>query len=451
MSTEARKRKQPCSWLSPASRWLALPMFAIVVSLAASPPTQAAIPCAPGAPIFNLTTDKGYISTPDGNSVYMWSYRRTATGSNFQVPSPVLCVTQGQTVTINLTNPASTGLLTGGLPEATSLVFPGQLNVQTFGGKPGLFANEIGPGPGTVTYRFVANEPGTYLYESGTNPHKQVHMGLYGALIVRPSAAANRAYTDPDTVFDVNQEYLMLIHEIDPELHQAVETDQPYDVTVMHDRYWTINGRSFPDTILPSAPNAPTLPDQPYSALVTVDEVPCAVPGSGFGCTPATGTANRPALIRYANAGLVNHPFHPHGNHLRVIARDGRLLGGPGGAGIPAIGAMEAFTKTIGSGQTYDLLVRWVDEQEFDPALNQIPVTIPDLQNLKFKDDVTWYSGSPYLGFKDDLPPTTTSFNDCGELYYPWHSHALNEFQNFDEGFGGLATLFRVEPTGGCP
>jgi len=450
MSKEASKWKGLGSWLSPASRWLALPAFAIAAALAAPPPAKAAIPCTPpGLTTFNLTTDKGYISTPDGNSVYMWSYRRTTLGSNFQIPSPVLCVTQGQTVTINLTNPASTGLLSSGLPEATSLVFPGQTNVQTFGGKPGLFANEIGPGPGTVTYRFVASQPGTYLYESGTNPHKQVHMGLYGVLIVRPSAAANRAYTDPDTVFDASQEYLVLIHEIDPELHQAVEQGETYDATIMHDRYWTINGRSFPDTILPN--NAITLPDQPYSALVTVDEVPCAVPGSGLGCTPATGTANRPALIRYANAGMVNHPFHPHGNHLRVIARDGRLLGGAGGTGIPAVAAMEAFTKTIGSGQTYDLLVRWVNEQEFDPTLNQVPVTIPDLQNLKFKDDVTWYSGSPYLGVQDDLPPTTTSFNECGELYYPWHSHALNEFQNFDEGFGGLATLFRVDPTGGCP
>ena len=38
------------------------------------------------------------------------------------------------------------------------------------------------------------------------------------------------------------------------------------------------------------------------------------------------------------------------------------------------------------------------------------------------------------------------SFNRCGEYYYPWHSHALNEFQNFNEGFGGLATLLRVDP-----
>ena len=68
---------------------------------------------------FNLVADTGYIETPDGNSVFMWSYadadRRDA--RHFQSPGPVLCVTQGQTVVVNLTN---------NLPEATSIVFPGQ-------------------------------------------------------------------------------------------------------------------------------------------------------------------------------------------------------------------------------------------------------------------------------------------------------------------------------------
>ncbi len=38
-----------------------------------------------------------------------------------------------------------------------------------------------------MTYSFVASKPGTYIYESGTNPEKQVRMGLFGALIVRPT------------------------------------------------------------------------------------------------------------------------------------------------------------------------------------------------------------------------------------------------------------------------
>ena len=58
----------------------------------------------------------------------------------------------------------------------------------------------------------------------------------------------------------------MLLSELDPALHQAVEFGQPYDVTQLHPRYWLINGRSFPDTIAPN--NAAWLPAQPYSALL---------------------------------------------------------------------------------------------------------------------------------------------------------------------------------------
>jgi FtsP/CotA-like multicopper oxidase with cupredoxin domain len=374
----------------------------------------------PTTPEYDLQATEGYIYTPDGNSLYMWSY--ALDGDGFQFPGPVLCVDEGDTVTVNLTNNLP------GSSDYASIVFPGQTGVSHNDGTPGLFTGEADPG-GTVEYTFTAEEPGTYLYESGTEPHKQIEMGLYGALIVRPSLGAAFAYNDPDSEFDPDREYLLLISEIDPDLHAAVEDGLAFDITTRHTRYWFVNGRSFPDSIADN--NAPWLPNQPYGALVVVtpDEAP-------------------PALIRYANAGMDNHPFHPHGNHLRTIARDGRLLRGPGDEDA----SMENFTKTIGAGQTYDLLFGWSNLEDWAPTPSsaQIPVGVPGLQNLVFKDDYTWYGGSPYLGYQDDLPVGTTTNNECGEFYFPWHSHALNEFQNFDEGFGGLATLLRVDPSGGC-
>src|SRR5262249_8117530 len=71
-------------------------------------------------------------------------------------------------------------------------------------------------------------------------------------------------------------------------------------------------------------------------------------------------------------------------------------------------------------------------------------------RNVFFKDGNTWYGGNPYLGYKGTLPTGTVTQNICGEWYFPWHSHALNEFANFDAGFGGMATLLRVDPPGGC-
>ena len=396
----------------------------LVVSLlplsASATPDPTGMECSAGATV-SLETATGDVYTPDGNSIFMWGYKLA--GGSFQMPGPAVCVDEGDLVPVNLTNT---------LPEPVSIIFRGQVGVTHDDLTPGLFTGEAAASTGTVTYTFTAGEPGTYLYESGTNPGKQVQMGLYGALIVRPTMGANFAYNDATTEFDPDGEYLIVLNEIDPVLHRSVELGQPYDVTTFHPTYWHVNGRSFPDTI--SDNGAPWLPSQPYGALVQVE--------------PYNASTNPlPALIRYANAGLDNHPFHPHGNHLRVIARDGRQLRGPGGQDS----SFEDFTRTIGSGQTYDLLVKWtVVDPWIDPAGEPVPVTIPGLQNLVFKDGTTFYSGDAELGEQGGLPVKTTQYNDCGEFYFPWHSHALNEFTNFDEGFGGMATLFRVDPPGGC-
>jgi len=370
-----------------------------------------------GSGTFNLQATQGYIDTPDGNSIYMWGFALDP--GTFQMPGPVLCVDEGDTVTINLTNNLTA--------EPVSIVFPGQTGVTATGGSAGLLATEAAPGGGTVSYSFVAGQPGTFLYESGTNVHKQVQMGLSGALVVRPALHPDWAYNDPTTQFDPDREFLLMFNEIDPALHQAVEYGLPYNVTTRHDHYWTINGRGSVDTLLDN--NVFWMPSQPYSSLVQIE-----------------AGAALPALIRYLNAGTVNHPFHPHGNTMKVVGRDGRALGSA---------ALENFTTTIGAGQTFDLLFRWDNVESWDPNTNPLPASpnfpFPNLGNLVFKDDLTWYSGDEYLGYQGELPTGVTSFNECGEFYFPWHSHALNEIQNFDEGFGGMLTLVRVDPPGGCP
>src|SRR5215472_4139583 len=359
---------------------------------------------------FNLVANTGYADTPDGNSVFMWGYANHDAPDNdhFQTPGPVLCVTEGETVVVNLTNT---------LPEPASIVFPGQAGVSASGGSAGLFTDEAAAGGGAVSYSFTAASPGTYLYQSGSDQAKQVEMGLYGALVVRPNATTcppvagtNCAY-GASTRYKSDGEYLLLLAEIDPVLHHAVEIGVgTYDLNARRPRYFTVNGLQ---------------PNQPYGALVRLQ--------------PNTAANTQPTLIRMINAGLLNHPFHPHGNHTTEIAQDGRV--------VPRT---EHFGETIGSGQTLDYLIRWDDVDQWNPASNPLPVAQPNYRNLTFKDGNTFYSGSPYLGYKGTLPTGTVSQNVCGEWYFPWHSHALNEFSNFDEGFGGMATLLRVDPPGGC-
>jgi FtsP/CotA-like multicopper oxidase with cupredoxin domain len=410
---------------------------------AAAPPPPSGIVCTESpTQSFSLTTRSGYVSTPDGNSIFMWSF---SPGSGaFQLPGPTLCVPEDTTVTVVLHNT---------LAEPVSLIFPGQSGVLANGipsqpqfdglGNLTSLAPPAAAANGTMSYSFTPSEPGTYLYQSGTDVAKQVQMGLFGALVVRPVGHANPAnhsdwaYNRADSAFNTEAEYVMLMSEVDPALHQAVERHRLFDWTTYHPRYWMLNGRSFPDTIAPNG--APWLPSQPYSSMVHIRPY-----------DPDTNPL--PALARFINVGTRNHPFHPHGNDGRVIARDGRPLeASPGGADT----SFSTFLVLVGSGQTWDALYDWraqtiYEGQGWDPSSQPVP-TLPQLQNLTFKDDATWYGGSPYLGLQDELPVGTTTQNECGEYYHMWHSHALNEAANFDAGFGGMTTLERVDPPTGCP
>ncbi|MDQ6920854.1 MAG: multicopper oxidase domain-containing protein [Candidatus Dormibacteraeota bacterium] len=391
---------------------------------------------------FVLTASSGYISTPDGNSVFMWSYANG--NSSFQYPGPVLCVNEGDNVTVTLKNT---------LPVATSLVFPGLTRVKVDGQPVQL---DVGSGSlskpaqpnGSVTYTFQATNPGTFLYQSGTNPELQVLMGMVGALIVRPKLAAPAGtayvYDDASTAYDSGREFMHLLTEIDPHMHHAIEletctnvsTDPPcqlpaqltYDMTKYQPRYWMINGRSFPDDITPN--NSTALPSQPYGALVHV--------------LPKTAQP-LPALVRFLNGGPVNYPFHPHSNHDSAVGVDGRVLVNPNGGlgGTPASTSFDRFGFVVAPGQTSDALFNWVDAQQWDPQSNPIGVTQPGPQN---RTDGPYWSGSPYLGVKLPLLNGITQWNQCGEYYHFAHSHALFQATNYGTSGGGMLTLIRVDP-----
>jgi FtsP/CotA-like multicopper oxidase with cupredoxin domain len=381
---------------------------------------------------FTLTAREGYISVADGVSIYSWGY---TTGETMQLPGPTLIVTQGDTVSITLNNalPAAAG--------NTSIVFPGH-SVSATGGVPGPLTQEAANG-GTVTYTFDATTPGTYEYHSGTRSDLQVEMGLYGAIVVRPSdpTYAGCAYANADTCFD--REYLFLLSEIDLQVHQAAEDQRsgpgPIDVGTGEFRsvYWLLNGRAGPDTM--AAAGTAVLPTQPYNSL------PVMHPGQKL-------------LLRVVGAGREMHPFHTHGNHVRVLAEDGRLivsesdptkLAGPKLFTIPSVpgGTVDAIFEWTGKDLGWDIYGHAPEDpletNEYAPDHGKpIPVTLPSLSSLAFGG---FYSGSPYLGALGSLPPGEGGLNPNAGFAYMWHSHTEKELVNNDVFPGGMMTMLIVE------
>ena len=342
----------------------------LIVAMAALLLTAAAYGAAPGisagtgaSATFKLTAQAAFLNMPDGSAVYSWGYG-CATGFSptflpaaipapdggcplMQVPGPTMIVTQGQQVTVTLTN---------ALPTAagnTSILFPG-FQVSTTGGAPGLLTQEATPAAATntVTYTFTASQPGTHAYYSGTQGDLQVEMGLYGAIIVLPNSVpsactgglhaanllvkgswgekdfrlADAAYDHPGSCYD--REYLFQWAEMDSRIHQQAlaEVGDPVKVAACavspttkgcslevqtepyHPAYFLINGRSMPD--LMDGNYAAEYPHQPYNGD------PHTHPGELV-------------LIRTIGQGRWQHPFHEHANHVRILARDGNLILSP--------------------------------------------------------------------------------------------------------------------------
>ena len=472
------------------AKWWPLAVGGILVALlvpttssASTPAVSEGVVCnsnetgTPTAPAssFVLTATTGYITTPDGNSIFMWGYGIGNGG--FQYVGPILCVNEGDTVTITLKN---------ALPVPTSLNLPGITGIKANGSIASYDPTTDSlttPAPvgGSATYTFVADHAGTFLYESGTNPQLQVLMGMVGAFIVRPTHISAAlcpndpqtvpiafVYDDCSTAYSPNHEYMHVLTEVDPHMHHAIElatctnvvttpvcvpaTNPSYDMTNYIARYWMINGRSFPDDLTPNF--STSVPTQPYGALVHI-QPSCPAPDSFQGSStiqcPNSSPTNNPdynpldALVRFLNGGPVSYPFHPHGDHDSQIGLDGRVLVNPtGGAGGTSVNtSIDRFDVVVPPGQTIDVTFGWVDAQQWDPASNPIGVAQPQTQNLI---NGPYWSGSPYLGQKLPLLNGETQWNQCGEYYHFAHSHALFQVTNYGSPGGGMLTFIRVDP-----
>jgi hypothetical protein len=439
----------------------------LVMCLAAA--AHAAVPGITG-PTFNLVAQTAFLNQPDGNQIYSWGYGCNGAPAGFapaaitgavcptmQVPGPTLIVTEGATVSVTLTNqlPAAAG--------NTSILFPG-FNVTATNGVAGLLTQEAAPA-GSVTYTFTANSPGTHAYYSGSQSDLQVEMGMYGAIVVIPSAVpaactsglhttnqtvkavwgesdfrlAPAAYDNPNTCYD--REYLFQWAEMDTRIHnaalaqiQAIQSCTPatapsgacpttlnVPTEPYHPAYFLINGRSMPD--LMDANFAPEYPHQPYNGN------PHMHPGDL-------------TLIRTIGQGRWQHPFHEHANHVRILARDGNLILAPATTATPnptALAGQLMFNTDTTPGEAFDGIFyftgRGLNWDAYGHRPEMTPKNIHDpLANMPCNPDAN--------GYYTALPAAPSKLNTVN--YYEWcqdHNKPLEAAPIGDVAGGGPATL----------
>jgi FtsP/CotA-like multicopper oxidase with cupredoxin domain len=131
-------------------------------------------------------------------------------------------------------------------------------------------------------------------------------MGLYGALIVRPSTPG-QAYESAATAYD--EEALLVLSAVDPAFNTASDP-MAFDMYTYRATYWLINGKAYPDT------------------------------------TAITAAPGPRVLLRYLNAGYDNTTMMLLGMHEHVVAKDARVLNT----------AYDAIADTIPAGATEDAI-----------------------------------------------------------------------------------------------
>jgi len=202
-----------------------------------------------------------------------------------------------------------------------------------------------------LTYFYRPDREGTYMYHCHFEDVEHVHMGMTGIVFVRPlqdgeshGGFTKFAYNDGDGSTGYDRHFAILENEIWTKFHDG---DRDIQETIMTDydpEWFTLNGRCYPQTVLPNDsdslpdalriatpnPNYDDAPDhsQPNSALIQIN------PGER-------------GLIRLANLGYRQNSMELPGIPMRVVGNDASSLGSA---------SFTTNTVYIGPGEARDVL-----------------------------------------------------------------------------------------------
>jgi hypothetical protein len=277
--------------------------------------------------VFNMNAAATTLTMPDAVTIPAWGFALNSTvvdggapipGDGIvTVPGPVLVVPTDQTVvtvklTNNLTEPVSLQILGQQLSNNTGPVWTvGLTNTiaatqarpeGNFRARVRSFSHETPPG-GTGIYTWTGFKPGTFLLQSGTNPAKQVQMGLFAPVKKDMTSGGAGVPAEAYTGVPYDKELLLVFHEVDPVIQGAIAAGTYGFVpgaTVGSSisrtpKYFLINGKAFPDPAL-----------RPVNAGNRIN-------------------AGERVLVRFLNGGLETYVPQLQGLYMKVWAEDGNL------------------------------------------------------------------------------------------------------------------------------
>jgi hypothetical protein len=310
---------------------------------------------------------------------------------NGNIPAPLVAFDEDDELFLTLTNVGM--IMRPDLFEQHTIHFHGYPNASSFydGVPDASVAINIG---GSFTYYYLAPDAGTYFWHCHITPPEHLQMGMVGQLYVRPrqnrvpqgtslytalqqqnngidprttcspnadilcsavTPAVNTgvtqglnksgnpqqyAYNDGDgsTAYDV--EYALQMHGFDPNFHFVGMTFNPEAFADMKDKYFLLNGRSYPDTVTPGPLSTQSSDgrshySQPLPSIINI---------------PSGGRA----LLRLVNLSVSEyHTLASLGIRMKEIGFNAKLLRDQSGNNA------EFYTNsiTLGGGESLDVIL----------------------------------------------------------------------------------------------
>ena len=331
---------------------------------------------------------------------------------NGNIPAPLMAIDEDDEFFLTLTNVGM--IMRPDLFEQHTVHFHGYPNASSFydGVPDASVAINIG---GSFTYYYLAPDAGTYFWHCHITPPEHLQMGMVGQIYVRPrqnrvsgtttlyaSLQAQQgdlrtactpasdilctnplppantvthlnnksgsptlyAYNDGDgsTAYDV--EYPLQIHGFDPNFHFVGMTFNPEGFADMKDKYFLLNGRSYPDTVT-AGPLATQTADgvshfsQPLPSIINI---------------PAGGRA----LLRISDLDVTEYQtLASLGIPMTVIGYNAKLLRDQDGNNM----YYQTNSITLAGGESLDVILDASDTSKY-PAKSVFYLYTPNLDHL---------------------------------------------------------------------